>query len=73
MNQRAKQTVAYYAAYFILGATIASLGPSLVYLGANTATHTEAWGLLFLSRSAGYLSGSLVGGRLFQRWNGSVL
>ncbi len=73
MSLRARQTIAYYAAYFLLGATIASLGPSLLYLGANTATQTADWGLLFLTRSAGYLSGSLVGGRLFQRWNGSRL
>lgn len=73
MSRRAKHTIAYYAAYFLLGATIASLGPSLIYLGTNTAAHPETWGLLFLTRSAGYLSGSLIGGRLFQRWNGSVL
>ncbi|GAB4483566.1 MAG: MFS transporter [Anaerolineales bacterium] len=73
MNQRIQRLIAYYAAYFVLGATIASLGPSLIYLGANTATQTDLWGLLFLTRSAGYLSGSLIGGRLFQRINGSLL
>lgn len=73
MKQGIQQIIAYYAAYFVLGATIASLGPSLIYLGANTATQTDLWGLLFLTRSAGYLSGSLLGGRLFQRWNGSAI
>ncbi len=73
MNLRLRQTLAYYASYFVLGATIASLGPTLMYLGTNTATHTEVWGLFFLTRSAGYLSGSLLGGKLFQRCNGSLI
>ncbi|PWH15026.1 MAG: hypothetical protein DDG59_11835 [Anaerolineae bacterium] len=73
MKQALRQTIAYYAAYFLLGATIASLGPTLMYLGTNTATHSTQWGLLFFTRSGGYLGGSLLAGRLFQRWNGSAI
>ncbi len=70
MSLPARQTGAYFAAFFVLGATIASLGPTLPYLAENTAAALSSLGLLFTLRSGGYLLGSLLGGRLYDRLPG---
>ncbi|MGB7876130.1 MAG: MFS transporter [Anaerolineales bacterium] len=73
MSLSARQTAAYFAAFFILGATIASLGPSLPYLADNTGAAIASLGLLFTLRSGGYLVGSLLGGRLYDSLPGHRL
>ncbi|GAB4422182.1 MAG: MFS transporter [Anaerolineales bacterium] len=73
MNLPARQTAAYFAAFFILGATIASLGPTLPYLAENTGASLVSLGLLFTLRSGGYLLGSLLGGRLYDHLPGHRL
>jgi len=73
MSLSARQTSAYFAAFFILGATIASLGPTLPYLAENTGTALASLGLLFTLRSGGYLIGSLLGGRLYDHLPGHRL
>lgn len=73
MSLPARQTSAYFAAFFILGATIASLGPTLPYLAGNTGASIASLGLLFTLRSGGYLVGSLLGGRLYDRLPGHRL
>ena len=70
MSLSARQTSAYFAAFFILGATIASLGPTLPYLAENTGAALASLGLLFTLRSGGYLLGSLLGGRLYDHLPG---
>ncbi len=70
MSLPARQTSVYFAAFFVLGATIASLGPTLPYLAENTGAALSRLGLLFTLRSGGYLLGSLLGGRLYDRLPG---
>lgn len=73
MSSAARQTAAYFAAFFVLGATIASLGPTLPYLAENTGATLASLGLLFTLRSGGYLLGSLLGGRLYDHLPGHRL
>ena len=73
MSPSARQTSAYFAAFFVLGATIASLGPTLPYLAENTGATLASLGLLFTLRSGGYLLGSLLGGRLYDHLPGHRL
>ena len=60
MSLISRQTLVYNAAFFSLGATIASLGPTLPFLSSNTGASLALLGLLFTLRSAGYLTGRLA-------------
>jgi FHS family Na+ dependent glucose MFS transporter 1 len=73
MNPSSRQTSVYFAAFFILGATMASLGPTLPYIASNTGAAAASLGLLFTLRSGGYLLGSLVSGQLYDRLTGHRL
>lgn len=65
-----KQIIAYYSTYWILGAIVASPGPTLLALSDNVGVTLGAISILFTTRSFGYLSGSLLGGRLYDRFHG---
>jgi len=71
MKISTRQTIGYLAAYFMLGAVIASLGPTLPGLAANTGIALASIGILFSTRSFGYLLGSLLGGVLYDRLRGN--
>lgn len=73
MSLPIRQTSTYFVAFLILGATIASLGPTLPYLAENTGAALTSLGLLFTLRSGGYLLGSLLGGNLYDRLPGQRL
>lgn len=60
-------TYAYYAAFIGLGLISASLGPTLPGLAEQTGTELREISRLFLARSSGYMLGSFVGGRFFDR------
>ncbi len=62
-----QQTFLYFYAYLTLGAVISSLGPTLHYLSGNTHVGFDLIGLTFSARSFGYLIGSFVLGRLYDR------
>lgn len=64
------QTAGYYAAFIALGLVSASLGPTLPGLARNTGSPLSHISLLFAARSSGYLAGSLLGGRLYDRMTG---
>lgn len=64
---RIPKTIAYYAAFVALGLATASLGPTLPGLAAHTHTLLSEISYLFTARSLGYLLGSLLGGRLYDR------
>ncbi len=71
MNRRKQWTTAgYFAAFVALGLTTASLGPSLPYLAENTNTLISQISYLFTARSGGYLIGSWLGGRAYDRLPG---
>lgn len=65
-----RQTFVYFYAYFVLGAIISSLGPTLHYLSTQAQVGVSQIGLLFSARSFGYLIGSLLFGRLYDRVSG---
>ncbi len=66
-DSKVMKTIGYYAAFITLGLTFASMGPTLNGLAANTgSTLTQVSTLLFL-RAFGYLLGSLLAGRLYDR------
>lgn len=66
-----KQTVLYYAAFIALGLTAASLGPTLLGLADQTGSQLSQISFLFTTRAMGYLGGSFVGGRLYDRLPGN--
>ncbi len=61
------KTVGYYVAFMALGLAGAALGPTLLDLAAHTHSRRDEISLLFVAHSVGYLAGSLIGGRLYDR------
>jgi len=61
------RTIGYYAAFIALGMASASLGPTLPGLAQHTRSSLSQISALFVTRSVGYLAGSLAGGRLYDR------
>ena len=70
---RLSKTLAYYGAFIGLGLALASLGPTLPGLARLTGASLSALSTIFVARSAGYLTGALFGGRLFDRYPGNPL
>ncbi len=66
-------TVGYCAAFVALGLTTASLGPTLTDLAKNTHSVLSQISYVFTTRSFGYLLGSFLGGRLYDRRPGNPL
>ena len=64
------QTFTYYASFIALGMTTASLGPTLLGLATQTGSALNEVSILFTARSFGYLIGSFIGGRLYDRLPG---
>ena len=52
---------------------MAILGPTLLELACHTNTKLEHMSYVFTSRSTGYLIGSIIGGWLFDKYNGHVV
>jgi fucose permease len=67
------QTAGYYAAFVALGLIGALLGPTLTSLAQHTQVRLDQISILFTGRSLGYLVGSLLGGRLYDRRPGNPL
>ncbi len=63
-------TAIYYLSFICLGAATAVLGPTLQGLATNTDSTLAQISSLFLVCSFGYLLGSLVAGRLYDRLKG---
>jgi len=64
---RLRKTYAYYLAFIILGLVAASIGPTLPRLAEHTHSSIGQISYLFVLRSLGYLIGSLIAGRLYDR------
>ena len=56
----------FFAAFFCLGLCLASLGPALLDLAAQTGSDIQSIGSIFAFRAFGYLSGSSIGGFLYE-------
>lgn len=68
-----RSTAVYYLAFIVLGMVSASLGPTLPGLAAQTNTDLGGISFLFITRSLGFLVGTLLFGRLLSNFNGHVL
>ena len=66
-------TAAYYLSFIILGLTTAASGPSLLKLAEHTGSALDRISLIFVFGSFGYLVGSFLGGRAFDRLSGHKL
>lgn len=81
MNSTMKQTsallyiatAAYYLSFIILGLTTAASGPSLLKLSEHTSSGLDRISLIFVFGSFGYLVGSFLGGRAYDRLPGHKL
>jgi FHS family Na+ dependent glucose MFS transporter 1 len=73
MNQKYITTSAYYLAFILLGLTIAAEGPTLLKLAEHTSSALDQISSIFLFGSLGYLLGSYIGGRLYDRVPGHRL
>jgi len=69
-RQRLVITYTYYAGFVVLGLTASSLGPTLSDLAQNTRSTIGQISILFTARSLGYLLGSFLAGRLYDRLPG---
>lgn len=67
---RLYQTAGYYLAFVTLGLVGASLGPTLPGLAEQTGSLLSEVSYLFMARSFGYLAGSFIGGRFYDRYQG---
>jgi len=67
MNRKYITTAAYYLAFILLGLTISAEGPTLLKLAEHTSTSLDQISAIFLSGSFGYLLGSLISGRIYDR------
>lgn len=63
-------TAAYYLAFIVLGLVIASIGPTLPGLAEHVRASIGQISYLFVLRSLGYLTGTLIAGRLYDRVRG---
>jgi len=66
-------TAAYYLSFIILGLTTAASGPSLLRLAEHTSSEIDRISFIFVFGSLGYLIGSFVGGRAYDRFSGHKL
>ena len=66
-------TAAYYLSFIILGLTTAASGPSLLKLAEHTSSTLDRIALIFVFGSLGYLIGSFLGGRAYDRLSGHKL
>jgi fucose permease len=69
-KQRKATTIGYFAAFVALGLAYASLGPTLTDLAANVRVDLSKISYALSARGLGYLMGSVVGGRLYDRVGG---
>ncbi len=67
---RLVKTSAYYLAFIVLGLTTASFGPTLPGVAAHVRSTISQVSYLFVLRSLGYLIGSVMAGRLYDRVKG---
>jgi FHS family Na+ dependent glucose MFS transporter 1 len=63
-------TFAYYAAFITLGATMSLNGPALPWLAQHTASRLDQISIIFAASSLGYMVGSQLGGRAYDRFPG---
>ncbi len=68
-----RNTFGYYSLFVCIGLGTAILGPTIPDLARQTGATDARMGLILLLGSIGYTGGTLLGGRLFDRWRGHAL
>jgi FHS family Na+ dependent glucose MFS transporter 1 len=68
-----RNTFGYYSLFVCIGLGTAILGPTIPDLARQTGATDARMGLILLLGSLGYTGGTLLGGRLFDRWRGHAL
>jgi FHS family Na+ dependent glucose MFS transporter 1 len=63
-------TLAYYAAFITLGATVSIAGPALPWLAQHTSTRLDQISIIFVITALGYMLGSQLSGRAYDRFPG---
>jgi MFS transporter, FHS family, Na+ dependent glucose transporter 1 len=69
-NIKTAQTISYFIAFAALGMAMASLGPTLPSLAEQTGASLSQISFLFTVRSFGFLLGSLLSGKFYDRMPG---
>jgi fucose permease len=69
-EKRLVKTIAYYASYIAIGFATGIVGPTLPGLAEHTGAALRGISFLFPAYSFGYLIGSFLSGRLFDRVKG---
>ena len=67
------QTIAYFLGFIGLGLIMVSSGPHLQNLLEHTNATMDAFGVVFIISSVGFLIGSFIGGLLFDRIKGHTI
>ncbi len=70
---KSKLTIAYFSVFFVMGLSRAIFGPTLPGLAKITQSTIDQISILFITRAAGNLIGSLIAGWLFDRLSGHML
>ncbi len=75
LSNRSKinKTAGYFLAFIGLGMAGAMFGPTIPYLASHTGSQLSQISWLFTARSLGYLLGSVLGGRGYDRLPGHML
>lgn len=68
-----RRTLSYYLLFICLGLSIGITGPTLPRLAEQTHSTIGQMGWLFLASSIGYILGTIIGGRIFDRFPGHPL
>jgi MFS transporter, FHS family, Na+ dependent glucose transporter 1 len=69
-KQKLVTTSAYYLAFILLGLTISAEGPTLLKLAEHTSSTLGQISFIFFFGSLGYLTGSYISGRIYDRVSG---
>lgn len=72
-NEAIVRTFHYYFLFIYLGLSTGISGPTLPALAAQTGISLGQMGYMFLLGSIGYALGTVLGGRLIDRFNGHVI
>mgnify|MGYP003398823061 CR=1 FL=1 len=62
----------YLASFLVVGMSLSVLGPALTELRDKSGADIGGIGVLFMGQSLGYVCGSILGGRLYDRFDGEI-
>jgi FHS family Na+ dependent glucose MFS transporter 1 len=60
----------YWVSFLVVGLSLSILGPALTHLRERSGADIGGIGILFVGQAAGYVVGSFVGGRMYDRFHG---